>query len=193
MQGHFAEAQALEHALLVGELATTTESAQWFLERHRDDSYPPEWKPQIDAMMTWATRTASAHTVDDAAVSIANLSAACGACHQDKGAKLVFESVHEPPLDEQMERYRFAVDRMWEGLVAASDESWSRGASAYADVVTCEPLGAAEEKEPFHREACNSLLAASANASAAKSRADRTAAFAEVARACASCHGAPAQ
>ncbi len=195
MEGHFEDAHTLKEALLVGEVDTVRETAGWFLERYSSGKYPPGWASHMSKLMGWADAAYRAEDTESAAIAVSHLSLRCGACHKEMGVGGLFAEPEDfDPSQPQMAQYRFAVDRMWEGLVAPSQEHWLRGVDVYASALTCpqmDPSAAVDPVAPHHEFACNSMLTLASSARSARSPQARARAFAGVVGSCAGCHQSP--
>lgn len=74
----------------------------------------------------------NARTLDDAIYAEVRVGASCAHCHVKAQKLPVFKAPSSAPPDRpaiaaQMARHQWAVDRIWEGLIAASDEHWRAG------------------------------------------------------------------
>ena len=70
----------------------------------------------------------------------------CGDCHRAKAAGPQFaasqadrERTTSDSLGERMQRHMWAVNRMWEGLTAPSDDAWNAGAQVLANAPAAAP------------------------------------------------------
>lgn len=194
MKHHFKHAKDLKDAIVIGKLDTVREVAGWLIDSNKVQAHPLEWRTETAQLMAWGEAAATATDIDDAALAVSGLSASCGSCHSARGANLHIQIPQEPgPASSQMQHYRFAIDRMWEGLVAPSQLHWTYGATLYASSLTCpmpDDSSAQADVAPFHAIACNSVLALAATAKAASTPDARVHAFADVVRFCAGCHEA---
>lgn len=191
MSQHFSDAASIENAVLVGEFRTVNELSAAFVEQHRDDETPPAWGAHQTRLLDAATHAADAPDLDATLRAVAHFASACGACHRAQQAKVAMGRVHDiDPTADTMLQYRAAVESMWRGLIGPSDPHWQSGVEAYGAVVTCTDH-ADPSADPHAGEACNSILAAAASASAAKTDDARATAFADVIGSCARCHAEP--
>jgi hypothetical protein len=98
---------------------------------------------KLEAMVEATHRVADAQDLHAAAHAFAYLSERCGECHAFIGGPLSGPSL-PPPLElgivPRMNRHQWGASRLWEGLVAPSNEAWTSGAI----VLTDAPLGANE-------------------------------------------------
>jgi cytochrome c553 len=85
-----------------------------------------------------------------------------------------------------MTQHQYAVDLMYRGLAAPSDEDWTKGTKALAG----SPLGGKALPEATESLAAEKKVHELANAAAkANDRSARITAYGEVIGSCASCHG----
>jgi len=189
MRGQFVDGAALEDALVTGRVDVVNEVAAGFVERHQQEPFPEPWEARVEPLLDWARAAAEAKDFETAATAVANVSARCGECHRQEGIEIALPEPVEPDGAEQMQRYRFAVDRMWEGLVAPSDERWQLGAQAYGDAVDCRAIGPDKQVPKHHAAPCNTILAVAGAARSADTMQARADAFAAVSFNCAGCHG----
>lgn len=72
-----------------------------------------------------------------AAGALGEIGGACGSCHKTRGKGPTYEPAEAPEIVDDvvahMARHQWAVDRMWEGLMAPSDERWALGVNALHD------------------------------------------------------------
>jgi mono/diheme cytochrome c family protein len=136
MQDHFTQASAVRDAVIAGDLDQLRPSARWLAEHVVSDTLPETWTPHVAAMQQAASKAAAAETAGAAAASVGAMAQACGACHSSLGGP-TFEGespeAEESSVAADMQRHRWAADRMWEGLVGPSDTAWQAGVVALAD------------------------------------------------------------
>lgn len=79
----------------------------------------------------------SAEIVVAAAEALADIGGACAGCHQRSGGGPSFDEAEVPEhvsgTVAHMARHQWAVDRLWEGLMAPSDPRWAAGVAALHD------------------------------------------------------------
>jgi cytochrome c553 len=140
MHASFDTARAIERLLIRSKL----DDAQYFAKSLASEPDVPglePWAKQIALVRERAAAVATAPGIDDACRREAQLAAACAGCHADAGAEPEFRSPPALPADAQtvaarMARHQWAADRIWEGMVGASDEPWRAG----LDVLAVTPL-----------------------------------------------------
>jgi mono/diheme cytochrome c family protein len=112
---------------------------------------PGGWMNGIAQMQAAARLTAGAQTLRAAASGIAAMGRTCGQCHRERGGPVVQYYMAEDGapksdrLEGRMLRHAWAVERLWEGLTAPSDNAWMAGASA----LTLAPAAAPETQPPL--------------------------------------------
>jgi cytochrome c553 len=106
------------------------------------DSSPPAQGPAPHPSVEDAQRAVDAAIASGTradAQAVAEQAAACGSCHQAEKEGPSFPGEPLPTGEDRkghMHRHRWAVDRMWEGLVAHDAGRWQSGAFALLE----EPL-----------------------------------------------------
>jgi cytochrome c553 len=132
--------RAIERVLVRGDL----DSARALATAMANTTAPPAleaWARQTALVNDRAADVASATSIDDACRRTAKIGEACAACHRDTGARLAFDAypnapADAPTVDARMARHRWAVDRLWEGMVGNADKPWQAG----LDVLAVTPL-----------------------------------------------------
>lgn len=104
------------------------------------------WGRQTALVRERAAALADAPGIDEACRRAARLSEACAGCHVAAGAGPAFDAYPKAPLDQptveaRMARHRWAVDRLWEGMVGNAAKPWQAGLDVLA--VTALPFSAA--------------------------------------------------
>lgn len=126
MHERFAYAAMMRTALIHGYLDRTQRHA-----RQLQALLETTESPHIAAL---AGKVADAESVAEAALAIAQVGEACGACHESNRVRPQFLGTNPAPkgdsLIARMGRHIWAADRMWEGLIAHSPDAWQRGAKA---------------------------------------------------------------
>jgi cytochrome c556 len=131
MGKHFSRATQAQTAVINADLETAREHAAWLRDHPGAEAFPEN---ASDEMRLAAASLATAENILLAAQAVGRLGSACGHCHTLMGAKTGLDSnTTFPPgttLPERMSRHQWAADRMWEGLIAPSDQLWALGAEA---------------------------------------------------------------
>lgn len=139
MQQHWEAGNALQHAMVRGDLTAARRAAGRIAEVEEIPGLTWDAGMYLARMRAEAILVQSARTFDAAAVSTGRMGAACGACHARGGVGPRFPgtapepTVEEDDPDFHMIRHGWAVDRMWEGLVVPSGERWQAGAHLLGD------------------------------------------------------------
>jgi len=183
---HFSRAGQIPTALISGDLEAARRPASWLADHEGFEDLGPDAEPWVARIRTEARAVADAPSLDAAADATGRLAAACADCHAaPDGAPRFRSAAAAPPVltrGAHMMGHLWAMDRMWEGLVGGSDETWRAGARAISDV----------EPEGFPGGGPAILLARSVHEQASDAAglepAARPAAYAELVKTCASCH-----
>lgn len=122
MRQHSADALAAREALVVADLAAAQAAGRALAGRLPLAALPAAPQEPVRAA---ALALASAPSIEVAARHFGELSVACGGCHQAVQASPRLPSPDAPPPEEsfeaQMQRYHWAAERMWQGLVLPSE------------------------------------------------------------------------
>jgi cytochrome c553 len=189
MHENFGMVRAIEHLLIRNKLDEARELARGVAESP-DEPGTAAWATETARVREQASAIANATTLDDAIHAVARLGARCAACHSASGT---LPDLATPPavppdrstIESRMARHRWATDRMWEGMIGLSDESWRAG----LDVLGSAPLPATElgaAREGFAR-----TLQRTAKRATTVKAADRGEVYGELLVVCAKCHAHP--
>lgn len=148
MQKHFGHIQTIVDAVVAGDVHATRAPATWLAEHGGPPSAPPAWSPYTKKMRGYASEVVAAKAIETAAAAAGKLGGTCGTCHAATGASLVMTKptlVIRPDDDvaTRMRRHKWAVDRLWQGLVGPDDKSWTAG----AQVLRAVPLTVSDAAE----------------------------------------------
>lgn len=159
---HFEQAGRIQSAMIQGDLATARRAARTLAEAPPAAGIDAEDAEHVEELSRWARTIRDAPSFGEAAEATGFLAATCGECHASSGSGPVFRRV-DPPEDRgftgHMILHAWGADRMWEGLMTASADSWSRGAAVFmeeplhGDVFSERALGYAERLHALGREA----------------------------------------
>jgi hypothetical protein len=148
MQEHFAQVEAVRDALIAGDLSAAKEPASWLAGHEAMEGIPTGWEQHVAQMQRTAQLVVDAEAIEVAATATGEMGGICGGCHQglDEGAQftIVVVPAEESGVVAHMLRHEWAVDRLWEGLIGPSDESWAAGAAALGEAAL-EPQDTPEE------------------------------------------------
>jgi cytochrome c553 len=144
MKEHFTKAADMKASVIRGDLDTFKKSALWLAEHQLDGNLPATWKTHLQGMQDAARAGRDAVDMRAAAAALGATGRACAACHEQLGKPRI--QVGSPPAEGSgaqlhMIRHQWAADRMWEGLMAPSDDAWIKGSEVLADApLHKEPL-----------------------------------------------------
>lgn len=187
MAEHFLQITAIKDAVVAGDLAATKEPAKWLTEELVADDLPLRWRSHVPAVKRAAQGVIDASDLEAAAYATAEAAAVCGQCHQETEIELQPSTEPDPLKDDTqfayMGRHAWGASRMWDGLVAPSDEEWQRGIKAFMEA----PLHAKDAPEELTKLA-NRVHGIAATAASQTEPADRAGHFAALIATCADCH-----
>jgi cytochrome c553 len=192
MDDHFVGLSRLRDLVIAGDLDAARQVGTTFAGGLRDQAHPDGWHPYLQDVRAGTWRAARAPDLATAAVGVARAGVACGACHLALGVRAVSAddevvAARTGQLDDFMHRHRWAVDRMWIGLVAPSDAAWDIGAQALG-TAGAFPLTDVLRADPDSVTLAERLVVVGTDAAAARAPAERAGVFAELIGACARCH-----
>jgi cytochrome c553 len=128
-----------------------------------------------------------ARSVEDAVHAESRIVAACTRCHAAARARPAFRMPSGSPPDRptaaaQMARYVWAIDRLWEGMLGASDEHWRAGLYVIATAPLPKTLAPSPKTALRLQQLARNQLARTPTIE------QRSALYSEIVIACAGCH-----
>lgn len=189
MRRHFDDMRSIELYLLSGKLDDARTLA-YLLSTPTGDLGLAQLDAQTARVTAAASALGRARGIDDAFRKEVALAVECASCHLAAGRPANLAAV--PPLppdtgtaEARMARHVWAVDRLWEGLIAPNDDRWSRGLSVLADTpLPFTPLTDA----PLLARALHQRARTQLETRTTASLADRGTAYGELLVTCAACH-----
>ncbi|MEY4580953.1 MAG: hypothetical protein RL701_5656 [Pseudomonadota bacterium] len=191
MLDHFYIAAWARDAVVYGDIDALREPLQSLASY----KYPAEMPLGVSELQAAAALTARADTLTAAAIGVASMARVCGDCH--RRMELGIQSKKQPvdtstpskvdAISGRMFRHGWAAQRLWEGLVAPSDQAWTAGAAALAHA----PMRTPKTNKPVSPEFAQKLRdirELGVKASAATSTEERTNIYAQTLAKCAQCH-----
>jgi cytochrome c553 len=144
MARHFDQVTNAQRALVRGDLDETHAISRRLAQQPTVEQLPEGWEPFVDEIKTAARLTSEAKTHKAAAAATSAMIKTCGECHWAAGVKPGIPEIGMkglPPADQietvpHMLRHRWAVEKMWVGLINPSEAAWIEG----VDVLTNVPL-----------------------------------------------------
>lgn len=188
MHERYAGVQRIEYAIVSSKLDDVRSSAKSIAALDEPDVLPA-WQPYLAGVKTAALDLATAGDVMDAAPLAAELGRQCARCHQAIHARITFREPPRPDrgtrLVDTMAGHQWAVARMWEGLIAPSDDRWDSGAK----VLQRAPLTfVAESGELGIADDVVLIRLFARRATELKDQADRAELFGRLLGTCVRCH-----
>lgn len=187
MHARFAASRVVEQSIAVGDLDRARSEARTIVEYTEPDVLP-EWQPYFQNIQAAARQIDATKDLVAAAKTSAYLGGECAKCHAVTSAKIVFPKESPPTEDRrlasQMSGHQWAAARMWEGLIAPSNERWLTGArllakSSVAITAENDQLGIADDAARVRLYASKALKAKPG---------ERVELYGELLATCAKCH-----
>ncbi|MCB9763324.1 MAG: hypothetical protein H6739_26395 [Alphaproteobacteria bacterium] len=196
MEDHYAQVSAARDAIIAGDAATAVDNLETLRARLPVPQLPEDLARAEKSLGKALAPARSGADLTATAAVVADASAACGDCHQAAGVQMLQDPA--PPPATAMLRHQWAAERLWEGLVAPSEDALRAGWEALVEtpMLPAELGEAASSPEVVALEARVHQLAGRVAAHGTP-RAARAEAYGELMATCAACHaatgGGPAQ
>lgn len=191
MHQRFDATRRMQLAIGVSDLERAQAEAKLVAELDEPDA-APEWRPYLDNIKRSAQQVRATKDLVAAAKTSALLGRECAKCHEAIKAKITFPkelapTSQSPKLAVQMHAHQWAASRMWEGLIAPSDERWLQGAKGLAgarlDIAAEGGPGA-----PGIADEIGRVRSLAAQAQKPKSQQERAELYGDILGSCARCH-----
>jgi cytochrome c553 len=195
MHQRFSRTFDVQTGLIHGDLGQVRSAAAWIASREDGIELSSEAEAYSRRLVQKAEALAQAQDLQEAAAATATLAASCGDCHQALGRGPRFVVGQSSPQgtsqEAQMIRHLWAADRMWEGLVGPSEESWQAGAAALAETgpALVHALRASTSSGPGS-SLVNQVQSAADQALAATTWSERAEVYGQMLGTCNGCHSA---
>ena len=136
MHAHYDDLRAVERLLIAGRLDDANTRA-FLLAMPVEDPGLAGWPVERQRVVDTATSLRQACCLADALAREAQVAAACASCHVAADHPVRFAPIPPLPPDTgapaaRFARHGWAVERLWEGMIAPSDERWRAGLGALA-------------------------------------------------------------
>ena len=155
-----------------------------------DDDPPEPWRPTLEAMHGELEALEQADDLRAVGATVARLGMGCGHCHQEHSVSPSLPALDPPEVGEgfeaAMQGHRWAVDRMWEGLVGPSSDRWIRGSTMFVVLPGCDETTAASDDA--RRPLCERTQSLARRGHVARSLQARGAIYGRLLTTCAECH-----
>lgn len=195
MRGHFSRAADARDALIRGDLPPAREDMAWLATHQGRDALPENLRPLFDQMQSEASHFGEATTLTEAGTALARTLNRCGECHRtaNTGPQIATPAVPEGTgVAEQMQRHRWALSRMWEGLITNNAETYNAGAAVLREsrLVAGDLQNAAGSNAPADRvqPIADYVHQLGDRAAAAPDAAERANVYGRLLATCATCH-----
>jgi cytochrome c553 len=132
MHSRFLALATARDAIVQGRLAEATTAIRPLAVRDATEPFPAAWRPMVIAVEAASLRVAEAPDLAAASARVPAVAVACAECHMATGGGPAVTDTDVPAqrwvAGQNMPLHRWAVDWMWLGLLADSDDAWLRGA-----------------------------------------------------------------
>jgi cytochrome c553 len=191
MHERFAITLQIRERLVQGDLDGTRTLAQGLVDPPTE-GLPAGWEEPTQALSTHAVALTKARDVGVAAGELSQMIGVCAGCHQSTEGGPGLEGMRGVPPQQwsegdHMPLHLWAVDWLWLGMLAPSDEAWDRGAAELDSQPLARRFG---DDEPTAKRLEGQVyaLAKRAEALGADQRAEQVAVMGELLGTCATCH-----
>jgi cytochrome c553 len=137
MHRQFSRTVDIQTGVVVGDLARAQEAGAWIATHQDQEALGPDLDAYRAEIRGYAALISQAGDLDTVSRHTGHMAAACGRCHEASSGGPHFVVAGGPPQGsptaQQMILHLWATDRMWEGLIGPSEESWKAGAEALLD------------------------------------------------------------
>jgi len=194
MHEHLAQVEEVQQAVVRGDLEDARTAAKTFADHQVLEGMPSTVTPAIADMMQAAQAVSTAADLPAAGEGTAALVTACGSCHRAMSAAPSFpaQAPAVKPANAtaaRMLEHQHAVEMLYHGLIAPSDDLWVKGAQALKAAplkADAFPVDANLAREAL--EAQSRAHEAAEKAVEAKAPWQRARIYGELVGECASCH-----
>ncbi len=131
---HFAHAAAIREALIRGDLEAARAAGGGLAEEGAAAAVFEGWEEHAGMIRRLGDSVAVARDADELGLLLGRVARACGSCHErvDRRPPPAEPTAPYPDsaLHLRMLRHEWAADRLWQGLVGPSEDTWFWGAYA---------------------------------------------------------------
>jgi len=192
MRDHFESIRSVERAVVFGDVNAAKRAAA-ALANHQSAQDIENYSDEIESVRLAAAKIATGESLGAMAGDVAVLASRCGHCHLITSSITSFEWT-EPPVrndtgSQRMQRHQWAMERLWEGLVGPSQQSWQAGAAVLAaDPMPASMLALRGMPEDVAAAKLAALQELAAKAQTINLLAERAELYGELLVTCSGCH-----
>jgi cytochrome c553 len=189
MERHFDDLRVVEELLVAGQFDDARTRA-FLLTKPASDPGMAAWDDDSRRVVEAAIALTKASRTDEACRRAARVAKACADCHVHVQKLPMFRASPALPPDEatadaRMARHQWAVDRLWEGMLGASDQRWYAG----LEVLGRTPLPFSPQRDAIGLANHLQQLARDAQTKRGSETLDsRATVYGEILVTCAACH-----
>jgi len=193
MHDQLGKVTIVQQAVIRGDLETAVAPAKWMADHQEVGGFPAATASYVADMKRFAANVAEAKDIKGAATATTMMVSYCGGCHTAAQVKPAFPLLPKPTWTKgraaHMLEHQWAVDLMYQGLAAPSDDLWTKGVEA----LKTAPMAASELPKDTNLTA--EIVASEKKVHEQATRAQKTtdagsrvALYSEVISQCATCH-----
>ncbi|HKU39223.1 MAG TPA: hypothetical protein VJR89_13775 [Polyangiales bacterium] len=195
MRRSFDAAIRARDAVIDGDLPGAIRAGDTLANTDYASVMPPDWMHWVGRIQERARELGIAPNLASAGQEVAHLALVCGDCHYEhrQGA----DRVRMPPrpwtdpseqLEDRMLRHDVGAERMWYGLVFASEEAFRSGTRTLTRAPFTPPQHEGETVDPALAVRIDEIRTLAREARAATTYDERGRVYGELISRCASCH-----
>ena len=147
MQAMQAMAMHIRDAVVVGDLPAAKKSAEEFRAKFAKEPFEGAFRSYFGRLDQALEDVGLAGNLEEAGQALAAAALACGNCHTYARGGPRGADVHadlptqgDETMDERMQRHDVAIEQLWLGLTAPSDEMWQTGGKTLASAPLAPPV-----------------------------------------------------
>lgn len=192
MHERFATIGEIQQATIRGDLPRARRQAEDLAARlpAPDEPAPEPWRPHVETLRGELEGVVHGEDLRDVGASVARLALTCGRCHHDLAVETRLpplpQLVQGPTLQDAMQGHRWAVDRMWEGIIGPSGDRWIRGSTLFIAIPGCTATTPATDEEG--QALCTRAQSLARRGHVTESLEGRAAIYGRLLATCAGCH-----
>jgi mono/diheme cytochrome c family protein len=132
MSEHNGRASAARDEVIMGDLPNAKTQLAWLAEHREPLGVGAVGAPFLTALADASQAGASASSLTEAGTAIGRTTVACSGCHSAFQVRLPGITASPPSTEGHGKRSTWAIQAMWTGMLANSDNAWNAGAAGLA-------------------------------------------------------------
>lgn len=192
MHRQFSQTVDIQTGVILGDLDQARSAAGRIAAHQAESPTSATGRYQVE-IREYAALASQTEDPDTVSGLLGRMAVRCGECHQatSGGPRFVLSGgpAQGSPSAQHMITHLWAVDRMWEGLIGPSEESWKAGAEALLASWENGPMALPAFSGESLAEPTPQMRQLAREATAADALEDRAATYGRVLATCNRCHG----